>query len=94
VPSPVFITAEDVSLGKPNPEVYLKAAAGLGIAPEKCLVFEDAPLGIAAGQAAGMKTVAVLTTYPASEFPAGVPLIADFRSVVLMVSEGELLIEL
>ena len=51
IPPAVVISAEDVSFGKPNPEVYLKAAAGIGIVAERCLVFEDAPAGIAAARA-------------------------------------------
>ncbi len=53
------ITASDVACGKPAPDVYLEAAARLEIAPERCLVFEDAPAGIMAAQSAGMKVVVV-----------------------------------
>jgi mannitol-1-/sugar-/sorbitol-6-phosphatase len=74
----VIITAEDVHLGKPNPEPYLKAAQGLGIDPTRCLVFEDAPAGIQSARSAGMLAVAVLTTYPASEFPHAHYIIPDF----------------
>jgi sugar-phosphatase len=94
VPPAVVITAEDVSFGKPNPEVYLKAAAGIGMSPERCLVFEDAPAGIAAARAAGMTAVAVLTTYRASDFPEEIPKIADFMDVSLTVGVGELSIGL
>jgi sugar-phosphatase len=92
-PPPVVISSEDVSRGKPNPEVYLKAAAGIGIAPELCLVFEDAPAGIAAALAAGMAAVAVLTTYPASAFPAAAPRVQDF-SRVSVTGEDQLLVHL
>jgi sugar-phosphatase len=61
---PILVTAEDVTRGKPDPQGYLQAAARLGVPPEHCLVFEDAPVGIAAGQAAGMRVIAVATTYP------------------------------
>jgi len=53
------VTAEDVADGKPAPDIYLKAAELLGVAPEKCLAFEDAPAGIMAAQRAGMKVVVV-----------------------------------
>jgi len=56
---PVRITAERVSASKPDPEGFLKAAAELGFAPEECLVFEDAEVGIAAAKAAGMRVVGV-----------------------------------
>ena len=55
--------AEDVSNGKPDPEVFLKASKKIGIAPENCIVFEDAHVGIQAAIAAGMKVVAVATTH-------------------------------
>lgn len=59
------VTAEDVTHGKPHPEVFLKAAVRLGIAPERCVVFEDAHVGIEAAHAAGMKVVGVATTHSA-----------------------------
>lgn len=62
-----MVSADDVELGKPNPAPYLKGAEMLGFAPETCLVVEDAPSGIAAARAAGMKSLAVPTTYPAAE---------------------------
>ena len=62
-----IITAEDVSHGKPDPEVFLKGATALGMDPGRCVVFEDALVGIAAARAGGMKVVAVATTHPASE---------------------------
>jgi beta-phosphoglucomutase family hydrolase len=64
------ITAEDVKQGKPDPEVFLKGAQALGVAPERCVVFEDALVGIAAAHAGGMKVVAVATTHPISELTA------------------------
>ena len=58
-----FITAvvsmEDVTRGKPDPEVFLKGAAKLGVPPSRCVVFEDAPVGIRAAKAGGMKAVGV-----------------------------------
>jgi mannitol-1-/sugar-/sorbitol-6-phosphatase len=62
----VLISADDVVNGKPNPEPYLKGAALLKMKPEECLVIEDAPAGIAAAHAAGMKVVGLMTTFPAS----------------------------
>ena len=62
-----IVTAEDVSHGKPDPEVFLKAAGKTGRAPEKCVVFEDALAGIQAARAGGMKVVGVATTHPAEE---------------------------
>jgi HAD superfamily hydrolase (TIGR01509 family) len=53
------ITADEVPIGKPSPAVYFEAALRLGIAPELCLAFEDAPAGILSAQAAGMQVVVV-----------------------------------
>ena len=55
------VTAHDVKKGKPDPEPYLKGAEIAGVAPEDCLVVENAPLGVRAGKAAGCFTVAVTT---------------------------------
>ena len=51
----VIVTGDDVVRGKPDPEVYLKVARGLGVAPKECVVIEDAPNGVAAARAAGMQ---------------------------------------
>lgn len=59
-----MVTAEDVSRGKPDPEVFLKAAALAGVAPGRCVVLEDALVGIEAALAGGMRVVAVATTNP------------------------------
>ena len=59
----VLVNADDVSKGKPDPESYLLAARRLGVAPERCVVVEDAPFGIDAGRAARARTIAVLSTH-------------------------------
>jgi sugar-phosphatase len=83
-PTPhVLVTADDVIHGKPNPEPYLKGAAGLGIAATQCIVFEDSPAGIRAATAAGMKVIGLLTTYPAEELHETVTNIADFTNVCI-----------
>lgn len=56
-----IITAFDVTHGKPNPEPYLKAWERSGFAKEECAVVENAPLGVRAGKAAGLLTIAVNT---------------------------------
>jgi beta-phosphoglucomutase-like phosphatase (HAD superfamily) len=53
----LIVTADDVELGKPHPEVFLKSAIHMGIAPADCLVFEDGPMGMKAAEAAGMPWV-------------------------------------
>ena len=61
-----MVTAEDVTLGKPHPDVFLKAAAKIAREPARCVVFEDAFAGIEAARAGGMKVVGVATTHPAA----------------------------
>lgn len=63
----VVVTADDVSLGKPDPEVYVLAARRLGVAPAACLVFEDSLVGIAAARGAGMRAIGVATAYAGAE---------------------------
>nr|WP_328838847.1 HAD-IA family hydrolase [Methylobrevis albus] len=60
---PVMITAEDVSRGKPAPDCFVLAAARLGVAPERCLVFEDAAAGITAAEAAGCAVAVITATH-------------------------------
>jgi HAD superfamily hydrolase (TIGR01509 family) len=56
---PIRVTGDDVTHGKPDPEVYLAVAARLGLAPTVCLALEDAPPGAAAAIAAGARVIAV-----------------------------------
>jgi HAD superfamily hydrolase (TIGR01509 family) len=60
----VVVTGHDVERPKPDPEIYLKTAALLGVPPDQCLVFEDSETGAIAARAAGMKVVGILTTLP------------------------------
>ncbi|HSH08959.1 MAG TPA: HAD family phosphatase [Oceanipulchritudo sp.] len=58
--------AEDCVDGKPAPDVFLAAAAKIGIPPQQCIVIEDAPYGIEAARRAGMKSVGLLTSHKPS----------------------------
>lgn len=62
-PPAVMVTAEDVAVGKPNPACYVLGAQRLGVPVEDCLVFEDATVGIRAGEAAGMDVMVVTSTH-------------------------------
>jgi beta-phosphoglucomutase len=59
----VIVNGHQVTHPKPHPEVYLRAAEGLEVAPEDCIVFEDSYTGVASGLAAGMRVVGVETTH-------------------------------
>jgi HAD superfamily hydrolase (TIGR01509 family) len=61
---------EDITRGKPDPEVFLVAARKAGVPPGRSVVFEDAPVGIQAAKAAGMRAVGVTTTHPAGALHA------------------------
>lgn len=66
------VAGEEVTHGKPAPDIFLRAAELLDVSPSRCLVVEDAPHGVAAGLAAGATVVAIPNTVTASlEFPAG-----------------------
>jgi len=62
-----IVTAEDVQWGKPNPEVYLKAAAGIALPARTCLVFEDSLVGVHAARNAGMRVIGVTTAHTGRE---------------------------
>jgi sugar-phosphatase len=89
-PPAVMITAEDVKRGKPDPAGYRKAAERLGVNIADCLVFEDAPAGIAAGEAAGADVVVVTSawTHP---LETDHPRVADYGDVRLdIATDGSL----
>ncbi|WEF34736.1 HAD family hydrolase [Pseudoduganella chitinolytica] len=74
------VGAADVARGKPNPDVFLLAAERCGVAPEHCIVFEDAPLGVEAARRAGMRAVVLTTTLPADAF-------AEFDNVICVARD-------
>ena len=74
--------------GKPDPEIYIKAAAALGYPAGKCVVFEDSVSGVQAGKTAGCKVVGVATTHTAEELLHTDFFIRDFENL-----EPQLLLE-
>ena len=76
----VVVGAANVARGKPHPDGFLLAAERCAIAPEHCIVFEDAPLGVEAARRAGMRCVVLTTTLPAAAF-------ADFDNVVAIAAD-------
>ena len=71
------VTGRDVTRGKPDPQVFLLAAERLGVPPARCVVIEDAPVGIAAARAAGMAAVALASTGRTRESLAAADLVID-----------------
>lgn len=83
----VLVSADDVARGKPDPAGYLLAAGHLRVDPAQCLVFEDAPAGIAAGLSAGAH-VMVVEGNPHPDAPRGHASIRNYRALELTVAEG------
>ncbi len=81
-----LVAADDITRGKPDPEPYLLAARTLGVDPAHCVVFEDAPAGLAAGRAAGMATVALTTTHQAHELHADL-VVENLSALSALVTE-------
>lgn len=80
----VIVRGDQVPRGKPHPDIFLAAAARIGVPPGECLAFEDSPSGVAAARAAGMVCVALATSFEEEAFrDAGVEpdhLLADFEA--------------
>ena len=85
----VLVTAESVQRGKPDPEGYTLAATLLGVDVKRCLIFEDAEAGIAAGQAAGATVLAITDAQP-YDIAAGVSSIANYEQVQLFSERRDL----
>jgi len=78
-PLPLAIVGGDEGFsGKPTPAIFLEAARRIGVAPERCIVFEDAPFGIEAARRGGMRAVAVCSTHTPEEL-AGPHVVAAVR---------------
>ncbi len=90
----VLIVAEEVPRGKPAPDGYRLGAERLGYAPSACIVFEDAPAGVAAGKASGARVLALTTNYaPRDLQEAGADAtIADLRSIQVHQEHDDLVV--
>jgi sugar-phosphatase len=82
----VLVAAEDVEVGKPDPEGFARACRSLGVPPPACLAFEDAPAGVAAVKAAGMYCVAVATTHEPGDLSAADLVVPDLTAVTWPLS--------
>jgi mannitol-1-/sugar-/sorbitol-6-phosphatase len=76
-----IVTADDIEIGKPHPEGYLKASAALQVDPAHCVAFEDSPAGLSAAKAAGMYCVAVTTTHEPAELSTADRVVTDLSEV-------------
>ncbi len=76
-----ILASENVKKHKPDPEVYLKSAANLGVLPEQCLVFEDSFSGVSAALNAGMRVVGVLSSHTPDELPVCNMYISDYTDL-------------
>jgi sugar-phosphatase len=85
---PVMICADEIERGKPDPEGYLVAATRLGQLPADCIVIEDAPSGIDAARGAGMRVLAIASTYPPERLAAADAVVRDLADLKV-VNEGE-----
>jgi len=89
IPASTFgsvVTGLDIEHKKPAPDIFLKAAANLGIGTDNCLVIEDAVSGVAAGKAAGARVLALTTSFPAEELKGAdwiAPLLTEVGDEVL-----------
>ncbi|WP_227718671.1 HAD-IA family hydrolase [Micrococcus sp. FDAARGOS_333] len=79
----VFIAAEDVAAGKPDPQGYRMAAERLGVDPARCLVVEDAPAGVGAGRNAGATVLAVGTSHDLARLSEAHHAVPDLRGVTM-----------
>jgi sugar-phosphatase len=94
LPAPeILVSAEDVTRGKPAPDGFRLGAHKLGADPRNCIVFEDAPAGIAAGLAAGSRVIAMSSTLSAQESGAEVCLV-DMRGVSVTFEGDELVLHI
>jgi sugar-phosphatase len=89
-----MICADEITRGKPDPEGYLTAAARLGYSAADCIVIEDAPAGIESAQAAGMRTIAITTTYPPERLRAADAVVTRLADLSVRLAGDEIQINL
>lgn len=91
---PMLVPSEAVERGKPAPDCYLLGALRLGCRPDQCVVFEDAPVGIVSGVAAGMPVVGVATTHAAGSLGEATVVVRDLTAVRAIAAGDDFLLEL
>lgn len=90
----VLVCADEISRGKPDPEGYLTAAHRLSVDPGGCVVVEDAPAGLEAARAAGMRSIGIASTYAPSALHAATYQVDALSSLEIVSDPGAAPIEL
>jgi len=85
---PLLITSEDVTRGKPVPDCFLLGAERLGVSADRCLIFEDAPAGIAAAEAAGADVLVITTTHQ-HRYETSHPTLASYAGITAKVDSAD-----
>lgn len=78
---PVVVSVQDVAQGKPAPDIFLRAAELLGVAPADCCVIEDSAAGVTAARAAGMTAVAITNTLPAEKLAHAQHIVRTYEEI-------------
>jgi mannitol-1-/sugar-/sorbitol-6-phosphatase len=99
IPVPeILVTADDVKHGKPDPEPYRKGAELLNVPPEECVVVEDAPAGIRAAHAAGMRVISLPSTCPVDDLKEADALVTGMAMIKVSLDgvggKGQLVVTL
>ncbi|HEY5912238.1 MAG TPA: HAD family phosphatase [Verrucomicrobiae bacterium] len=85
---PVTVSASEIKRGKPAPDIFLRAAELLAVAPADCWVIEDSKPGIAAGKSAGMRVIAVTNTHPAAELREADFVVSGYAEIATILGAG------
>ncbi len=83
------VSGEEVARGKPAPDIFLRAAARIGLEPGRAVVLEDAPAGVAAGKAAGCKVIALVAGFPAEALSSANLVVDTFDDVLWSADHWE-----
>ncbi|HKJ87934.1 MAG TPA: HAD family phosphatase [Gammaproteobacteria bacterium] len=84
----LYTAADAGGRGKPHPDLFFHAARRLGVAPERCLVLEDAPHGIEAARRAGMRCIGLATTFPPARLRAADHVVVDYDEIPPLLRPG------
>ena len=86
---PVVVSVQDVAHPKPAPDVFLRAAQLLSVAPERCWVIEDAAFGVEAALAAGMRVIAITNSLPAAKLARATHVVKTYAEIERLLLPGQ-----